>query len=38
MPFSFNEAVNNDSLAFADGCDPKQTLLLLLQQGEDTWL
>ncbi len=36
--FSFNEAVNNDSLAFADGCDPKQTLLLLLQQGEDTWL
>ncbi len=36
--FSFNEAVNNDSLAFADDCDPKKTLLLLLQQGEDTWL
>jgi len=36
--FSFNEAVNNDSLAFADSCDPKKTLLLLLQQGEDTWL
>jgi len=36
--FSFNQAVNNDSLAFADDCDPKKTLLLLLQQGEDTWL
>lgn len=36
--FSFNEAVNNDSLAFADSSDPKRTLLLLLQQGEDTWL
>ncbi len=36
--FSFNEAVNLDSIAFADDCDPRKTLLLLLQQGKDTWL
>jgi|GEM_PF-887247 len=36
--FSFNEAVNIDSIAFEEDCAPGKTLLLLLQQGEDTWL
>jgi hypothetical protein len=36
--FSFNEAANLESISFNDDCDPRKTLLLLLQQGEDTWL
>jgi len=36
--FGFNEAVNIDSISFGDDCDPRKTLLELLQKGEDTWL
>jgi len=36
--FGFNEAVNIDSISFGDECDPRKTLLELLQKGEDTWL
>lgn len=36
--FDFNEAVNLDSVSFADRCIPDKTLLLLLQNGSDTWL
>ncbi|MCK5897801.1 MAG: DUF4007 family protein [Methylococcales bacterium] len=36
--FGFNEAVNIDSISFNDDCNPKKTLLELLQKGEDTWL
>lgn len=36
--FSFNEAVNLDSISFGDDCNPRKTLLELLQKGEDTWL
>jgi hypothetical protein len=36
--FNFNEAVDIDSISFAEYCTPDKTLLLLLQQGQDTWL
>ena len=36
--FSFTEAVNLDSVSFAGQCNPKITLLPLLQSGQDTWL
>jgi hypothetical protein len=36
--FDFNEAVNIDSVSFAELCTPDKTLLLLLQEGQDTWL
>jgi len=36
--FGFNEAVNIDSISFGDDCNPRKTLLELLQKGEDTWL
>ncbi|MGD7035687.1 DUF4007 family protein [Methylotuvimicrobium buryatense] len=36
--FSFTEAVNLDSVSFTERCDPKITLLPLLQYGNDTWL
>jgi hypothetical protein len=36
--FDFNEAVNLDSVSFAEHCMPDKTLLLLLQEGQDTWL
>lgn len=36
--FSFTEAVNIKSISFAEQCDPRATLLVLLQTGEDTWL
>jgi hypothetical protein len=36
--FDFNEAVNLDSVSFAELCTPDKTLLLLLQEGQDTWL
>lgn len=36
--FSFTEAVDLESLKFAGQCDPKKTLLPLLQSGDDTWL
>jgi hypothetical protein len=36
--FNFNEQVNLDSVSFAELCSPDKTLLLLLQEGQDTWL
>lgn len=36
--FGFNEAVNIDSISFGDDCNPRKTLLELLQKSEDTWL
>jgi hypothetical protein len=36
--FSFTKAVNLESLSFTEHCDPRETILLLLQSGEDTWL
>lgn len=36
--FNFNEQVNLDSVSFAEHCLPDKTLLLLLQEGQDTWL
>jgi hypothetical protein len=36
--FNFNEQVNLDSVSFAELCTPDKTLLLLLQEGQDTWL
>ena len=36
--FNFNEQVNLDSVSFAELCTPDKTLLLLLQEGKDTWL
>jgi hypothetical protein len=36
--FNFNEQVNLDSVSFAELCLPDKTLLLLLQEGKDTWL
>ena len=35
--FDFNEAVNLDSVSFGELCTPDKTLLLL-QEGQDTWL
>ncbi len=36
--FSFDHAVDLDSISFKDGCTPDKTLLLLLQKGQDTWM
>jgi len=36
--FSFDHAVDLDSVTFKDACDPNKTILLLLQKGEDTWM
>jgi len=36
--FDFNEAVNIDSVSFNELCLPDKTLLLLLQEEQDTWL
>jgi len=36
--FNFNEQVDLKSVSFADLCTPDKTLLLLLQEGQDTWL
>ncbi|MDF1584715.1 MAG: DUF4007 family protein [Methyloprofundus sp.] len=36
--FSFDYAVDLDSISFKEQCDPSKTLLLLLQNGQDTWL
>ncbi|TSA39889.1 MAG: DUF4007 family protein [Methylococcaceae bacterium] len=36
--FSFTNAVNLESLSFTEHCNPRETVLLLLQSGEDTWL
>lgn len=36
--FNFNEQINLDSVSFAELCLPDKTLLLLLQEGQDTWL
>ncbi|NOQ36399.1 MAG: hypothetical protein GQ569_10980 [Methylococcaceae bacterium] len=36
--FVFKESINIDSISFGDDCNPKKTLLELLQKGEDTWL
>ncbi|MDP2097126.1 MAG: hypothetical protein U1D70_16805 [Methylobacter sp.] len=36
--FSFTNAVNLESVSFTERCNPRETVLLLLQSGEDTWL
>lgn len=36
--FSFDNAADLDSITFKESCDPNQTVLLLLQKGQDTWL
>lgn len=36
--FSFDHAVDLNSVTFKDACDPNKTILLLLQNGEDTWM
>lgn len=36
--FSFDHAVDLDSITFKESCDPSKTVLLLLQKGQDTWL
>jgi hypothetical protein len=36
--FSFTNAVNLESLSFTEQCNPRETILLLLQSNEDTWL
>lgn len=36
--FSFDHAVDLDSITFKELCDPSKTVLLLLQKGPDTWL
>lgn len=36
--FSYTEAVNLRSMSFGEQCDPRFTLLKLLQSGQDTWL
>jgi hypothetical protein len=36
--FVFDQAANLESITFKELCQPKITLKLLLQQGEDTWL
>ncbi|HAI69814.1 MAG TPA: hypothetical protein DCM38_10330 [Gammaproteobacteria bacterium] len=35
---SFTEAANLDSIAFGENLIPKKTLLVLLQESQDTWL
>jgi hypothetical protein len=36
--FSHTTQANLDSVSFGDACTPEKTLLLLLQEGRDTWL
>lgn len=36
--FSFDQAVDLESITFKDACTPDKTVLLLLQQGQDTWM
>ncbi|MDD5228563.1 MAG: DUF4007 family protein [Methylococcales bacterium] len=36
--FNFNEQENLNSVSFEASCTPDKTLLLLLQEGRDTWL
>ncbi|MCK4843014.1 MAG: DUF4007 family protein [Methylococcales bacterium] len=36
--FSFDYAVDLESITFKDSCEPNRTLLELLQKGQDTWL
>ncbi len=36
--FSYDHAVDLDSLSFKENCNPNKTILLLLQNGQDTWL
>lgn len=36
--FDFTEQANLNSVSFAECCTPDRTLLLLLQEGRDTWL
>jgi len=36
--FSFDYAVDLDSITFKESCDPNKTILFLLQNGQDTWL
>jgi hypothetical protein len=36
--FSFDHAVDLDSITFKESCAPSKTVLLLLQKGQDTWL
>jgi hypothetical protein len=36
--FSFDNAADLDSITFKELCDPNQTVLMLLQKGQDTWL
>lgn len=36
--FSFDHAVDLDSITFKEPCNPDKTVLLLLQTGQDTWL
>ena len=36
--FSHTTQANLDSVSFGDACTPDKTLLLLLQEGRDTWL
>jgi hypothetical protein len=35
---SFTENANLDSIAFGENLIPKKTLLVLLQESQDTWL
>lgn len=36
--FSFDRAVDLESITFKDACTPDKTVLLLLQKGQDTWM
>ncbi|MEH6457831.1 MAG: DUF4007 family protein [Cocleimonas sp.] len=36
--FTFDLAADLESITFKESCIPRKTLILLLQQGEDTWL
>lgn len=36
--FSFDHAVDLNSISFKENYDPNKTILLLLQKGQDTWL
>lgn len=36
--FSFDRAVDLESITFKDACAPDKTVLLLLQKGQDTWM
>lgn len=36
--FNYDTQANLDSISFGDLCTPDKTLLLLLQEGSDTWL